>query len=417
MAAAAPLPPVNYDEAAVPPYELPDPLRLPDGRRIADVRTWRAEGRPRVLELFAREMYGRSPDAPAGLHWRVFDEDRAALGGRATRRQVTVWLGATDAAPSLDLLLYVPNRAPRPAPAFLGLNFHGNHAVHADPGIRLSPRWMHEKVTGVVDGRATAASRGIDAASWPVELLLDRGYALATVYYGDLEPDHPNGWRDGVRGALPAPGAAPGFAPDAWGAISAWAWGLSRALDYLVQDAALAADRIGVIGHSRLGKTALWAGAQDERFALVISNNSGCGGAALSRRHFGETVARINTVFPHWFCGNFHAYHEREAALPLDQHMLVALAAPRPVYVASATEDLWADPRGEFLAARHAEPVYALYGAAGLGVAEPPPPGRRVGDRIGYHLRTGPHGLTAADWTHYLDFADRHSAARATSRR
>ena len=395
----------NYDESKVPAYELPDPLTDSQGRPITSKDAWPARRRE-ILEAFAREMYGRSPERPKRM-WASVVEEGPAFGGRARRRQVAISLTGHPDGPKMLMLLYVPLTVRIPVPAFLGLNFAGNHATTTDPAVRLPKSWMR-KGPGVQDHRATERGRGTSRSRWPYDLVLERGYALATIYYGDIDPDFDDGFQNGIHPHYLRPGQKRP-APDEWGSIGAWAWGLSRALDYLQEAKDVDGDRVAVIGHSRLGKTALWAGAQDERFALVISNNSGCGGAALSRRRFGETVARINTSFPHWFCGNFKKYNDREDELPVDQHMLIALIAPRPCYVASATEDRWADPKGEFLAVRHARAVYALLlGHPVFPFEQMPPPGKSVGKVLGYHIRQGKHDITREDWRHYLDFADRH---------
>lgn len=405
--AGAQNPDVIYDEAKVPQYSLPDPLVMKSGERVRDAKTWTNRRRPEILELYRTDVYGRSPGRPAGLTFAVASVDKQALDGRAVRKQVTISFTAATEAPRMHLLIYLPAAATKPVPLFLALSFTGNHAVDADPGIALGDRWVRDPATNeMVRQRAAETTRGSGAQQWQLNHILKHGYGLATIFYGDIEPDFVGGIRYGVRPLFFKPGQTEP-ASDEWGAIAAWAWGLSRAMDYLETDRDIDARRVAVMGHSRLGKAALWAGAQDTRFSIVISNESGEGGAAISRRIFGERTKDLNTRFPHWFDGNFKQYNERESEMPVDSHMLMALVAPRGLYVASAEEDRWADPRGEFLGAVHAGPVYELFGKQGIGTDKMPALHQPVGHTVMYHIRAGKHDVTAYDWEQYVKFADR----------
>lgn len=399
----------NYDESAVGEYVLPELLKLQDGTPVTSIGKWVKQRRPEVLGLFRDHVYGRTPKDWGSVNFEVKSTKADALGGLATRKLVQITLVGKPEWEGIELMLYVPNEKANPAPCFVGLSFGGNHAVATEADVPISKKWMRpSKEKGVVDNRATEASRGTESSRWPLEMILKRGYAVATAYCGDMEPDHAEGWRDGVRAVLSPDGKDTVWGESDWGAIGAWAWGLSRMLDYLETDADVDSKHCAVIGHSRLGKTSLWAGAQDERFALVISNDSGEGGAATMRRNFGETTEVITRAFPHWFAPKYRSYKDDASACPVDQHMLIALAAPRPIYVASAAEDRWADPKGEFLSAKHAGPVYALFGKEGVGVEEQPPIDQSVGETVGYHIRTGEHNVLPFDWQSYMDFADRH---------
>jgi len=399
-------PAANYDESKIPAYTLPDPLVLDNGGKVASAREWASVRRPELLARFATVEYGSTPTATLPVTAKV-DEEGPAFGGSAMRRQVTLHFGPPQSGLDMHLLLYVPAKATEPVPVFVALNFQGNQAVASDAAIRLATSWLPDRDKGVVNHRATDTARGTEASRFPIDLLISHGFALATAYYGDLDPDFDDGFQNGVH-PLFYKGGQSRPAEGEWGAIGAWAWGLSRALDYLRTEQVIDAGKVALVGHSRLGKAALWAGAQDERFAIVISNESGSGGAALHKRIYGETVEAITRQFPHWFTPGFQRYAGHEERLPIDQHELLALIAPRPLYVASAAGDQWADPRGEFLAAKGADPVYRLLGTDGLGVGDMPAVDHPVGGTIAYHVRSGEHDLTRYDWEQYVRFADRH---------
>lgn len=383
----------NYDEAKVPAFELPSPLDKPDGGRVGSAFEWQNCRRREVLKLLGDEVYGRMPPRPARLSFELLSCRKDALGNTAVRKEYRIHAAMPGGRKHhFDLLLYLPQNTV--APVFLGLNFKGNHTTVEETDVRE---------TGLL--RSAPTPRGESERRWQFRELVRRGYASATVCYYDLFPDSPDGWKNSIYTLFEAYDDQFG-AHEHYSAIGAWAWGLSRALDCLEQDPDVDGARVAVHGHSRLGKAALWAGANDQRFGLVISNDSGCAGAALYKRRFGETVADVQGNFPHWFRRSFAEYAGREHAMPFDQHFLMALMAPRPLCIASATEDLWADPKGEFLSGFHAGEVYRLFGAAGLAAEEPPPPDTPITGAISYHLRTGKHDQVMADYQHYLDIAD-----------
>ena len=400
----------NYDESKVGDHPLPELLLCEDGTKVIDSSVWITKRRPEILDLFATYVYGKFPPAESEITYEEISVNQAALDGRAIRHEIAINYFSNAKKLTINLALYLPKSASTPVPIFLGSNFNGNHAVDHDESISINTKWMRNTLDekSVVNNRATESSRGFEASRWPLELIIEKGFGVATFYYGDVEADHPDGWKNGIRAALSPGGESAEFADHYWGAISAWSWGLSRALDYLVTNPAVDSKRVALIGHSRLGKAALWAGSLDERFALVISNNSGAGGISLARRDFGESIRSINENFPHWFCGNYKRFNDSPETLPVDMHQLAALIAPRPLYIASAQEDAWADPRGEFLAGKNAEPVYALFGKPGLAVAQWPPVNQPVGEFIGYHIRTGKHDVTTYDWQQFLRFASQH---------
>lgn len=360
---------------------VPAVLTSRSGRAVVSAQQWEQERRPEIIGLFAEHVYGQNPVArPDTLSFRLVAEE-PALAGAAVRRVVEIGYEGPGGRGAFPLTLFVPADRPKPVPACLLV----------DP---WSPPYERADRYDATDG-------------WPVEAIVSRGYAAAAYRAQDLDPDRDDGFRNGVHGVFDEPGRErPGHA---WGTIAAWAWGASRALDYLETDPDVDAGRVMLVGHSRGGKTALWAGALDTRFAMVASNNSGCTGAALSRASEGERIHQINGSFPHWFSANYKNFNGKEDELPVDQHLLLAAIAPRALYVASATEDAWADPEAEFASLVLAEDAYRLFGSRGLGTGVIPAPDTPVhGDKLGYHLRTGKHDLLPYDWHRFLDFADRH---------
>ncbi len=393
------------EEALVPPYQLPAVLGKAGTGGAPTPADWQVQ-RAELFKEFASQMYGATPlGRPEALKFIVREEQKQARGGRATRLRVGVLFEGTEAGRKMELLVYLPNDVAAPAPIFLGLNFDGNYTTVTDPDLPLPTHYaMGLFENKLPDHRPTEAGRGIHAHMWALDVLLESGCGLATAACGEIEADAPGRWQEGVRGLAKEPG------PGDWGTLGAWAWGLSRAMDYLQTHDRVDASKVTVMGFSRLGKAALWAGVQDERFAAVILNASGAGGMALSKRLFGERVGDLVTRFPHWFAGNFAAYAGREEALPFDQHQLAALIAPRPLLATSGTEDLWSDPHGEFLTLKEASPVYQLLGRKGIDPNKPPQAGKLLSGPLSYFLRQGGHDVTLEDWRAMISFVEKQLA-------
>ncbi|GGG84401.1 glucuronyl esterase domain-containing protein [Edaphobacter dinghuensis] len=414
------IPGYNYDESKIAPYTLLDPLRLSNGAPVTTAKQWTTERRPEILHLFEENVFGVTPPAAlhAVAHARVVEHNDHALDGLAVREQIDLTFesapGITppaEALHNLRILLYLPAAAVaahRPIPIVLGLNFTGNQSVVDDPGILPTPLWSKPKGSSTLLHELPADStRGTATQQWQVRMLLTHGYGLATIYYGDLEADFKDAAQYSVRNLYSTPVQL--AAPNAWGAVGAWAWGLSRALDSLLVDPRIDPNHIAVTGHSRLGKAADWAAAQDPRFDALLSTESGHGGQSIQRRALGETVYHLEHSFPYWFCPNYAKWVGHDSEIPADGNLLVSLMAPRPLYVASAQGDEWSDPKGEFLSALSASRVYTLLGKPALPPnAQPPAIDHPIGldGFVAYHERTGKHDVTDFDWENYILFLD-----------
>lgn len=384
----------NYDEAKVPPYTLPDPLVLADGTPVKDADTWRRARRPEIIKLYEKEIFGRVPANAPKVVWRVTATEPAAREGTVSIKRVLGTMGDAANAPKIPLTLYTPAKAKGRVPIILLVNFGGLPAVpSAQAGAAAPP---------------PAAGAAPNTGEPPVAAdILARGWGYATIFYQDIQPDRRTSLDEGVIAFSRAAGQTHG--PEDWGAISAWAWGASRAIDYLETDAAVNPRQIALFGHSRLGKTALWASATDPRIAAVFSSCAGEMGTSLSRRDFGETVDDMTQNFPWWFSTTFQKWAGRWNEMPVDAHMLIALSAPRPVFLTGGTRDQWADPVGMHLAAVAAGPVYRLLGKKDLGTPQPPPLDTPLtsGD-LGWHYHTGAHAATPEDWKAFLVFVAKY---------
>jgi hypothetical protein len=385
--------PVNYTQALAGQYTLPPLLELANGKPIKDAKTWINQRRPELLKLHEQQQFGHAPKAPAKLKYDIFDKGTAALDGKAIRRQVTIELAPGH---NMDLLLYLPADAKGPVPVLLNLSFTANSNTVEDPGIKPGEIWNAK------EKKRVPATAGRAFGRLNVPPFLADGIGVATVYYGDIDPDFDGGFEHGVRAAFGQP------KPEDWGTIAAWAWGLSRALDYLETDKGVNAKKVAIIGVSRLGKTVLWAGANDQRFAAVIASCSGEGGAAISRRNYGELVKHLNVRFGYQFAKNYQNHGDRPDQMPFDAHSLVALMAPRPLLLQTGNTDKWSDPRGEFEAAVAATPVYALFGKQGIDAKSVPPAGEPHLNTLGYFMHAGGHGTIPTDWAVFRDFLKKH---------
>ncbi len=366
-----------YFEEKVPAYSLPDVLTTSTKQKTTGKKQWEKLRRPELLELFTTQVFGRVPNTQFQKTIKVVKVDPNAMNGAATLKLVDISISANSKSLTIHLGLFTPNKVPKPVPAFL----------------LICNRPAPENID---------FTRQKKSEFWPAEEVIARGYAVAAFYNDDVDPDKHDNFQNGIHGLLDKNRTA-----ESWGTLAAWAWGASRCLDYLVTDKDIAANKVAVIGHSRGAKTALWAGATDERFAMVCCNEAGCGGSSLARRKYGETVERINKAFPHWFCTNYKNYSNRENEMPVDMHELMALIAPRALYVAAASDDLWGDPKGQYLALYHSVPAYQLYSKnTRLPEAMPPLNTPVAGGKIAYHVRDGIHNLTLKDWNFYMDFAD-----------
>jgi len=395
--------PTNTDESKVGSYTLPELLKTADGKQVKDAKTWISKRRPEIVSLFETQQYGRAPGRPKDESFEIFEKEGVAFNGKATRRQVMIHVDKDPAAPKIQLVEYLPAKAKGPSPMLLSISFTAPSNMIDDPGIKVGTIWDAKTKTKM------PADQGRKFGKIDVEAFLDAGIGVSTFYYGDLDPDYLGGLQQGIRARYLKPGQIEPAA-DEWGSISAWAWGMSRVMDYLETDKAVDAKQVAVHGVSRLGKTTMWAGAHDQRFAAVIASCSGEGGAALSRRDYGERIEDLVSPrrYPYQFAINYQKYASDVSKLPVDAHMLVALVAPRPLLLQTGNTDTWSDPKGEFEAEVAAGTVYTLLGKQPLGTTQWPAPNQPIFHDLAYYMHDGGHGMVPNDWKIYVEFLKQH---------
>ncbi|WP_051291145.1 prolyl oligopeptidase family serine peptidase [Pedobacter glucosidilyticus] len=368
----------NYLENKVPAYSLPEVLTTQQGIKVIHKIEWEKVRRPELLELFTNQVYGRVPNTPFKTEVKIIRVDPNAMDGAATLKLIDITFSVNSKSLTIHLGLFIPNNITKPSPAFLMI-------CNRNPDENIDFHRVNK------------------SEFWPAEEVIARGYAVAAFYNGDVDTDDFDDFKNGIHGLLDTKRSN-----ESWGTLAAWAWGASRCLDYLMTEKVIDPNKIAVIGHSRGAKAALWAGATDKRFAMVCSNEAGCGGASLARRRFGETVAQINRSYPHWFCSNYKNYNNNEDAMPVDMHQLMALIAPRALYVAAASDDLWGDPKGQYLALYHSLPAFQLYQKETRLLENMPALNTSIqSDKVAYHVRDGEHNLLLKDWIFFMDFADK----------
>lgn len=393
----------NYSEEKVAPYTLPDPLTCFNGERVSTAETWWKQRRPEILEFYRAEIYGRVPPNAPKVSWEVVETDPNARDGKAVMKRVVGRMGERQDGPRMNLTVHLPNKTDGPVPMLLSITF----------GFGAGGPAVGKAVGATVKADAPKNKAPVPPRFDFLGEVLSRGWGFASLGYTDIQPDRADQWSQGVVGLTLKEGQTRP-APDEWGTISAWSWGISRSIDFLESEKAVNPKQIAITGVSRLGKTVLWAGAQDERVAAVFSVVSGEMGAALIRRDWGETLDDMAQNFPWQFAGNLQTWVGRWNELPVDQHMLIALCAPRPVYVNGGLTDQWSDPKGEFLAAAAAGPVYRLLGKSDVGATDVPPlDAPLTTGSLAFHYHSGGHMAVPADWRAFLDFAERHFRAEA----